>query len=231
MDVEATYPGLEPRSQIQKIMDTLGELYPKAKYDLHFSTPVELLVATQLAAQCTDERVNVVTAALFLKYRSAKDFATARQEELEEDIRPTGFYHNKAKHIRAACQYLLEFHGGEVPQTLAEMVKIPGVGRKTASVILGNAFGISEGFIVDTHVGRLVRRFGWTQQKDAVKVEQDLMQLVPSQEWLSLAHRIILHGRTICTARNPLCARCALLELCPSATRFPTTKLEQPSLF
>jgi endonuclease III len=228
MDVEATGARLEPGSQaqIQKIINILGEHFPDATYDLRFSTPIELLVATLLAAQCTDERVNAVTATLFLKYRTAQDFATVSQEELETDIHPTGFYRNKAKHIRAACQYLLAFHGGEVPRTLVEMLKIPGIGRKTASVILGNAFEISEGFIVDTHVGRLVRRFGWTQEEDAVKVEKDLMHLVPPQEWLSLAHRIILHGRTICTAQKPLCVRCSLQEVCPSATGCSTTRLE-----
>lgn len=233
MHVEATYFDLEPKSeaQIQKIIDVLGKHYPDAKYDLHFSTPAELLIATQLAAQCTDERVNTVTATLFLKYRSVQDFAAACQEELEGDIHPTGYYRSKAKRIRAACQYLLAFHRGEVPQTLAEMTKIPGVGRKTANVVLGNAFGISEGFIVDTHVGRLVRRFGWTREEDAAKVEQELIQLIPTQEWLHLAHRIILHGRAICTARKPFCARCPLMELCPSATGFSPTRLEQPLLF
>lgn len=208
-----------PRSpeQVQAIMQRLGDLYPHAKYELDFSTPLELLIATILAAQCTDERVNAVTKDLFKKYRSARDYATASQEELEQDVHPTGFYRNKARSIRAACQYLQDHHQGEVPRTLAEMVKIPGIGRKTANVILGNAFGISEGFIVDTHVGRLARRFGWTRQEDATVVERDLMQLVPSQEWLNVAHRMILHGRAICIARKPLCGRCVLAEVCPSA--------------
>jgi endonuclease-3 len=192
-------------------------LYPEAKYALNFSTPLELLVATILAAQCTDERVNAVTKDLFQKYRNARDYATAKQEELEEDVHPTGFYRNKAKSIRAACQYLLDHHNGEVPRTLAELVKVPGVARKTANVVLGNAFGISEGFIVDTHVARLAARLGWTAQEDAVKIEQDLMELVPSQEWLNLAHRLILHGRAICTARKPACDRCPLASYCPSA--------------
>lgn len=208
-----------PRSpqQIQEIMQRLEKLYPNARYELDFSTPLELLVATILAAQCTDARVNAVTKDLFQKYRSARDYATANQEELEEDVRPTGFYRNKAKSIRAACQYLVDHHQGEVPRTMAEMVKIPGVGRKTASVILGNAFGVVEGFIVDTHVGRLARRFGWTEQEDALKAEQDLMQLVPRQEWLNVAHRMILHGRAVCLARKPACGRCVLAEVCPSA--------------
>ncbi|HEU5374844.1 MAG TPA: endonuclease III [Ktedonobacteraceae bacterium] len=214
-----TLPKPEPGSpeQVQKIMSHLGELYPNARYELDFSTPLELLVATILAAQCTDERVNAVTKDLFKKYRSAHDYATVDQEELEQDVHPTGFYRNKAKSIRAACQYLLDRHQGEVPRTLAEMVKIPGIGRKTANVILGNAFGISEGFIVDTHVGRLARRFGWTRQEDALLAERDLMQRVPASEWLHVAHRMIVHGRAVCAARKPACGRCILAEVCPSA--------------
>ncbi len=208
---------LKSPASLQEVIDTLASLYPEAKYALNFSTPLELLVATILAAQCTDERVNAVTKDLFQKYRSAQDYATAKQEELEEDVHPTGFYRNKAKSIRAACQYLLDHHNGEVPRTLAELVKVPGVARKTANVVLGNAFGISEGFIVDTHVARLAARLGWTQQEDAVKIEQELMQLVPPQEWLNLAHRLILHGRAVCTARKPACARCPLASCCPSA--------------
>lgn len=203
--------------QTQEIMRQLGDLYPNATYELDFSSPLELLVATILAAQCTDERVNAVTKDLFQKYRNAHDYATVSQEELEQDVHSTGFYRNKAKSIRAACQYLQDRYQGEVPRTLAEMVKIPGIGRKTANVILGNAFGISEGFIVDTHVGRLARRFGWTKQSDALKAEQDLMQLVPRQEWLNVAHRMILHGRAVCAARKPACGRCVLAEVCPSA--------------
>lgn len=220
MNAENVALSAEPGSQeqIQNIIALLRDLYPDARYELNFSTPLDLLVATQLAAQCTDERVNAVTAMLFLKYRSAEDYASAEQQAFEEDIRPTGFYRNKAKHIRAACQYLITHHNGEVPRTMAEMIKIPGVARKTASVVLGNAFGISEGFIVDTHVGRLARRFGWTKHEDAVKAEQDLMRLIPQSEWLSLAHRMILHGRNTCTARNPQCTRCALAAYCPSAT-------------
>lgn len=215
---DTTLSGLKPESQqqVQEIMRHLADLYPHAKYELDFSTPLELLVATILAAQCTDERVNRVTKDLFQKYHTAQDYASVQQEELEEEVRPTGFYRNKAKSIRAACQYLLDHHNGEVPRTLAEMIKIPGVARKTANVILGNAFGISEGFIVDTHVGRLARRFGWTEQEDPVKAEQDLMRLIAPQEWLNVAHRMILHGRLVCTARKPACKSCALAEVCPS---------------
>lgn len=211
-----TYPVKSP-AQLQKMTATLTELYPHAKYELDFTKPLELLVATILAAQCTDERVNKVTKDLFQKYRSAQDYATAELEALEQDVRPTGFYRKKASTIRAACQYLQEKHAGEVPRTMAEMVKIPGVARKTASVVLGNAFGIVEGFIVDTHVERLTKRFGWSEQSDAVKIEQDLMRFVPRQDWLNLAHCMILHGRNTCTAHKPACQRCPLAVCCPSA--------------
>lgn len=213
------YNGPVPGSsqQVQEITGKLVALYPGAKYELLFSNPLELLVATQLAAQCTDARVNSVTRELFQKYRSAQDYVQASQEELAQDIHSITFYNNKARNIRAACQYLQEECGGEVPQTLAEMVKIPGVARKTANVILGNAFGVSEGFIVDTHVDRLAHRFGWTQQKDIVKIEQDLMRLVPAQDWLPLAHSMIMHGRYVCIARKPACASCSLVGVCPSA--------------
>ncbi len=177
------------------------------------------MVATQLSAQCTDERVNLVTHDLFQKYRSAEDYATVSQEELEKDIRSTGFYRNKAKNIRAACQLLITNYNGEVPRTMADLLKLPGVARKTANVVLGNAFGIIEGFVVDTHIGRLARRFGWTNNEDPVKVEQDLMRLVPRQDWLDLSHLLIFHGRAICQARKPLCERCSLSKLCPSAFR------------
>ncbi|HEV2661920.1 MAG TPA: endonuclease III [Ktedonobacteraceae bacterium] len=214
------YTGPQPGSQeqVSAILAALAVPYPEARYDLNFSTPLELFVATQLSAQCTDERVNAVTKSLFQKYRSVEDYANVSQEEFEQDIKSTGFYRNKAKNIRAACQHLLAHHNGEVPRTMEEMVKLPGVARKTANVILGNAFGISVGFIVDTHVGRLARRFGWTQQEDAVRVEQELMRLVPQEEWLTTAHRMIYHGRALCVARSPRCPQCPLVALCPSAT-------------
>ena len=209
----------EPGSpqQVQEIITELHTSYPQARYELDFSTPLELFIATQLAAQCTDERVNAVTRELFRKYRNANDYVAVSQEELEQDIKPTGFYRKKAAQIRTSCQYLLTHHGGEVPRTMAEMVKIPGVGRKTANVILGNAFGIIEGIIVDTHVARLAQRFGWTRYEDITKIEQDLMKILPREEWLELAHRIIYHGRATCNARKPLCAECKLARLCPSA--------------
>ena len=203
--------------QIEAITEELWRLYPDAKCSLDFSNPLELLVATQLSAQCTDERVNLVTRDLFQKYRTVEDYASASQEELEQDIRSTGFYRNKAKNIRAACQLLITNYNGEVPSTMADLIKLPGVARKTANVVLGNAFGIIEGFVVDTHIGRLARRFGWTKNEDPVKVEQDLMRLVPRQDWLDLSHLMIFHGRAICQSRKPLCQQCTLSKLCPSA--------------
>jgi endonuclease-3 len=219
MTQQPSYRGPQPGTpeQINAISTELSTLYPHARYDLNFSNPLELLVATQLAAQCTDERVNAVTKTLFQKYRSVEDYANASQEEFEQDIKPTGFYRNKAKNIRAACQYILTHYNGEVPRTMEEMIKLPGVARKTANVVLGNAFGVSEGFIVDTHVGRVARRFGWTQHDDAVRAEQDLMQLILRAEWLDVAHRMIYHGRAICNARKPLCSQCTLASFCPSA--------------
>ena len=218
---QGTYTGPKPGSpeQIRAVTTELWRLYPDAKCSLDFSNPLELLVATQLSAQCTDERVNLVTHDLFQKYRSVSDYATVSQEELEKDIRSTGFYRNKAKNIRAACQLLITNYNGEIPRTMVDLLKLPGVARKTANVVLGNAFGIIEGFVVDTHIGRLARRFGWTNNEDPVKVEQDLMRLVPRQDWLDLSHLMIFHGRAICQARKPLCERCSVSKLCPSAFR------------
>jgi endonuclease-3 len=161
--------------------------------------------------------VNVVTEHLFQKYRSAEDYATASQEELEQDIRSTGFYRNKAKNIRASCQRILTEYDGEVPRTMAGLLSLAGVARKTANVVLGNAFGIIEGFVVDTHISRLSRRLGWTANEDPAKIEQDLMRIIPQKDWLDLSHLLIFHGRAICQARKPLCAECTLAHLCPSA--------------
>ena len=217
--ISPTYTGPEPGSpeHVREITEELCHLYPDAKCTLNFSTPLELLIATQLAAQCTDERVNMVTEKLFRKYRSAEDFATVSQEELEEDIKSTGFYRNKAKNIRATCQRLITHYGGEVPRTMADLLTLPGVARKTANVVLGNAFGSIEGFVVDTHIGRLARRFGWTKHEDPVKIELDLMSKVPRKDWLDLSHMMIYHGRALCLARRPLCEQCALARICPSA--------------
>jgi endonuclease-3 len=217
--VPSTYHGPQPASpeQVSAIIAELRRLYPDAKCSLDFTNPLELLVATQLSAQCTDERVNLVTIDLFKKYRSAEDYATVSQEELEKDIKSTGFYRNKARNLRAAAQRLITNCGGEVPRTMEELLTLPGVARKTANVVLGNAYGIIVGFVVDTHIGRLARRFGWTSSDDPIKVEQDLMRIIPQKDWLDLSHMLIYHGRAICTARKPSCAACALAELCPSA--------------
>ncbi len=217
--IPPTYVGPRPASpeQVSAIIAELRRLYPDAKCSLNFSNPLELLVATQLSAQCTDERVNIVTVDLFKKYRSVEDYAAVSQEELEKDIKSTGFYRNKTKNIRAAAQRIISDYNGEVPRTMEEILKLPGVARKTANVMLGNAYGIVVGFVVDTHIGRLARRFGWTTSADPVKVEQDLMRIIPQQDWLDLSHMLIYHGRAICTARKPNCAQCALSTLCPSA--------------
>jgi endonuclease III len=214
-----TYAGPEPGSeeQVQAIITELRRLYPDARCSLNFSNPLELLVATQLSAQCTDERVNIVTEHLFQKYRRAEDYATVSQEELEQDIRSTGFYRNKAKNIRAACQRILTEYDGEVPRTMEGLLSLAGVARKTANVVLGNAFGIIEGFVVDTHISRLSRRLGWTANEDPVKIEQDLMRIIPQKDWLDLSHMLIFHGRALCQARKPLCEQCTLVHLCPSA--------------
>ncbi len=210
--------------QVEAITTELRRLYPEAACSLNFTNPLELLVATQLSAQCTDERVNIVTEKLFQKYQSVEDFATISQEELEQDIRSTGFYRNKAKNIRAAAQRIITEYGGEVPRTMLDLLSLAGVARKTANVVLGNAYGIIVGFVVDTHVGRLSRRLGWTQQSDPVKVEQELMRIVPEKDWLDLSHLLIFHGRAICESRKPHCRDCTLTHLCPSA--FLTTPAE-----
>lgn len=214
-----TYTGPKPGSpeQVHAILAELRRLYPQATCTLNFSNPLELLIATQLSAQCTDERVNIVTAQLFKKYRTVEDFASASQEELEQDIRPTGFYRNKARNIRATCQRLISEYGGEVPNTMPDLLSLLGVARKTANVVLGNAFNTVVGFVVDTHVGRLSRRLGWTINEDPVKVEQDLMHIIEQKDWLDLSHLLIFHGRAICMARKPLCEQCTLAVLCPSA--------------
>lgn len=214
-------PYTEPQpgsaEQVHAIIAELRHLYPQAACTLDYSNPLELLIATQLSAQCTDERVNIVTKTLFQKYRSVEDFAFANLEELEQDIRSTGFYHNKAKNIRATCQRLLTVYSGEVPHTMTDLLSLPGVARKTANVVLGNGFNVVEGFVVDTHVGRLSRRLGWTKNDDAVKIEQDLMRITQHKDWLDLSHLLIFHGRAICYARKPVCDKCTLAQLCPSA--------------
>jgi len=195
----------------------LAETYPDADTELDFATPLELLVATVLSAQSTDQRVNSVTPALFAAYPDAAALAAADRAQLEELIKPAGLYRSKAQNIIGLAQAICDKHGGEVPRTLDELVALPGVGRKTANVVLGNAFGVP-GIAVDTHVGRLARRFGWTMQTAPDKVEADLMALFPESEWTDLSHRMILHGRRICHARKPMCGECTLASLCPSST-------------
>ncbi len=202
--------------RLARIIAGLKRAYPNAYCELHHSNPLELLVATILSAQCTDKQVNIVTADLFRKYRTASDYAAAPLSELQEDVRRIGLYRNKAKNIQAACRKLVEHHGGEVPRTMDELYELDGVGRKTANVVLGNAFGINVGIVVDTHVGRLSNRLGLTNETDPVKVEKALMKLVPQTEWTQFSHWLIWHGRRRCTARNPDCADCELAALCPS---------------
>ena len=205
----------EKKRRARKILRRLTAMYPEVETALHHRTPLELLVATILSAQCTDARVNQVTPALFAKYRTAADYARSAPGELENDIRSTGFFNSKARSLRRAGAAIAAEHGGKVPDTMEELVKLPGVGRKTANVVLGNAFGKDEGFVVDTHVGRLSRRMGLTRHTDPVKVEQDLIALVPRGQRASAAHRFIFHGRQICLARKPRCLECPILPLCP----------------
>jgi endonuclease-3 len=204
---------MKPAEKIGPIMKLLDRQYPEAHVTLDFTNPLEMLVATVLSAQCTDVRVNQVTPALFAKYRSAAAYAQAPLEDLEEMIRPTGFFHNKAKSIKGLCQKLVENYRGKVPASLEELVKLPGIGRKTANVVLGNAFDIP-GIFVDTHLGRVSQRLGLTKQKDPVKIEFDLMPLIPKEHWVKFSHQMIWHGRQICLARNPKCPICPLLPYC-----------------
>jgi endonuclease III len=199
--------------KIGPILELLDQTYPEAHVTLDFANPLEMLVATVLSAQCTDVRVNQVTPALFAKYPTAQAYAQAPVAELEEMIRSTGFFRNKAKSIKGLCQKLLEDYGGEVPASLEELVKLPGIGRKTANVVLGNAFGIP-GIFVDTHLGRVSQRLGLTKHKDPVKIEFDLMPLIPKERWVKFSHQMIWHGRQICDARKPKCPSCPLLPYC-----------------
>ena len=203
------------KERAKKICAALQRTYPNAHCELNFSSPLQLLVATILSAQCTDKRVNIVTTELFKKYRSAKDFAAAPLAEIQEAVKSTGFFRNKAKNIKACCAALVEKFRGEVPRTMDELHALAGVGRKTANVVLGNAFDINVGVVVDTHVTRLSTRLGLTKEKDAVKIEQELMQLVPQEDWTLISHWLIWHGRRRCDARNPDCANCEIQKLCP----------------
>jgi endonuclease-3 len=203
------------RRYAAKIAKILQRTYPDATCALRFGNPLELLVATILSAQCTDKRVNEVTKDLFARYRTAADYANAPLETLESAIQSTGFFRNKAKNLRACCQALVSQYGGEVPRELEALVALPGIGRKTANVVLGTAYGIASGIVVDTHVARVSRRLGLSRQKDPVKIEQDLMALVPQAEWVDFGHRMVHHGRRICAARKPKCDLCPLGNLCP----------------
>ena len=198
-----------------QIVRRLKTAYPDARCALDFRTPLQLLVATILSAQCTDTRVNIVTKDLFRKYRDAPAFAAAKASELERAIQSTGFFRMKAKSIKAACAQIAERHAGRVPQDLDMLVKLPGVGRKTANVVLGTAFGIPTGVVVDTHVTRVSRRLGMTRHTDAVKIERDLIEQLPKREWIDFSHRMIAHGRQICAARKPKCQICPLSDICP----------------
>ncbi|WP_086823932.1 endonuclease III [Allokutzneria sp. NRRL B-24872] len=207
----------------------LEAAFPDAHCELDFTTPLDLAVAVILSAQCTDKRVNEVTPALFARYRTAADYAGADRAELEELIRPTGFYRNKATSITGLGAALVQRHGGEVPGKLKDLVLLPGVGRKTANVILGEAFGVP-GITVDTHFGRLVRRWGWTELEDPVKVEHAIGELIPRKDWIVLSHRVIFHGRRVCHARKPACGVCVLAKDCPSFGAGPTTPAEAAKL-
>ena len=201
------------KSRIERIVKILRSTYPDVKTALHHRTPLQMLIATILSAQCTDVRVNEVTKTLFKKLRTAKDYAEVPLPELEEMIRPTGFFRNKAKSIQGCCTMLVENSGGKVPRTMEVLVKLPGVARKTANVVLGSSFGIP-GIVVDTHVKRLSQRIGLTKEKDPVKIEFDLMALIPKDDWIDFSHQMIWHGRRVCPARKPKCPECPLLRLC-----------------
>ena len=200
-----------------EIVHRLSEAYPDAHVALRFETPLECLVATILSAQCTDERVNEVTTTLFRKYRSPDDYLRVPEDELRADIKPTGFFNQKAASIRAACEQIVEVYGGAVPDTMEDLMTLRGVARKTANIVMGNAFGKVEGIAVDTHVKRVSNRLGFSDSKDPVVIEQDLMRLVPQAEWFHFTYVLIDHGRAVCVARRPKCDRCPVADLCPSS--------------
>jgi len=205
------------RGRINRILNILSKAYPDAKIALHFSNPLEMLVSTILSAQCTDERVNLVTKDLFKKYKTPEDYAKSEINELEAMIRSTGFYRSKAKNIRNACQIIVEKFDSKVPRTMNELTSLPGIGRKTANIILSNSYGVIEGIAVDTHVARVSKRLELTNAKEPDKIEQDLMKLIKKESWVSFTYQMIEHGRKICNARKPLCNQCLLKRLCPSA--------------
>lgn len=208
---------MRKKERAKRVLTTLKVEYPHAHCALNYTSPHELLIATILSAQCTDERVNKVTADLFQKYPNVEAFAQAPLEELEQDVKPTGFYRNKAKSISRTSQLLLERHQGEVPKSLEKLTALPGVGRKTANVVLGNAFNIASGVVVDTHVRRLSQRLGLTRNHNPEHIEKDLNALIPKKDWVMFPHLMIFHGRAVCKSRKPLCAECVLNAICPSA--------------
>jgi len=215
MKTPSTY--VEPKTRMHRIIELLQKQYPNAKIALNYTNPLELLIATMLSAQTTDIQVNIVTKTLFKKYHTVQDYAGADINAVEQDIHSTGFYHNKAKNLQACCRLILEKFGGEVPQTMDELTELPGVARKTANIVLYNAFGITAGIAVDTHVTRLSQRLGLTEQKDPTRIEQDLMVLAPKDKWMLLTDLLIFHGRQVCVAKKPHCDSCVLNQLCPIA--------------
>jgi endonuclease-3 len=211
---------LEPKARALKIIELLEKEHADAKVALHYSNPLELLVATMLSAQSTDEQVNKVTKALFKKYTKPEDYVNVDLKELEQDIRSTGFYHNKAKNLQNAAKMLVEKYHSQVPKTMEELVELPGVARKTANIVLTNAYGVVVGVAVDTHVRRLAQRLGLSENDDPNKIEQDLMNIVPKDKWMRITDLLIFHGRRVCTAKKPNCAGCVLNKICPSAFSF-----------
>jgi endonuclease-3 len=211
---------LEPEARALKVIELLEREHSSAKIALHYTNPLELLVATILSAQCTDERVNMVTKTLFKKYTKAEDYANADLKELEQDIKSTGFYRNKAKNIKKTSQLLVEKYHSKVPETMEELLELPGVARKTANIVLTHAFGVVEGVAVDTHVRRLAQRLGLSGNDDPGKIEKDLMRIVPKDKWMRITDLLIFHGRRVCTAKRPNCAACVLNKICPSAFTF-----------
>jgi len=211
---------LDNETKVLNIVKLLEKEHPDAKIALQYTNPLELLIATILSAQCTDDRVNIVTKTLFEKYKTAEDYANANAKELQEDIRSTGFYRNKARNIKRCCQMLVEKFDSQVPRTMEEMLELPGVARKTANIVLSNAFGVVEGIAVDTHVRRLAKRLRLTEHEDPAKIEESLMEIVPKDYWMKITDLLIFHGRRVCTAKKPKCAACVLNKICPSAFKF-----------
>jgi len=211
---------LEPKQRTAKVIELLEKEYPNAKTALNYTNPLEILVATMLSAQTTDQRVNIVTANLFKKYRSPKDYANTSIKELEQEIHSTGFYHNKARNLQKCCQLLVEKFNSQVPKTMDELLELPGVARKTANIVLYNAFGIISGIAVDTHVNRLSQRLGLTENEDSAKIEEDLMQITPKEKWMKLTDLLIFHGRQVCNAKKTKCEACILNKYCPCAFAF-----------